>query len=281
IGEVYNESSERVEEVWKRSGPLISEVMAETKALLKQSRERFVIPLLARDLSDYDSTKYNIYVIPTNPDGQLRFHWGEPINVVWRSPLKHSRRDWVGIYRYGANKSQTMTKTSSLGLWVPVHDEEWDGDVPRPLTDRTDEEAECVDRPDGLDFRSIRQWLLKIVILALDSDPSLIPRSQTISSPPASTTQRLPGLLSKELNGSNTSIRTATPDTTSPGNSTPLHYDIHDDDFRLWSERQAKRISYAISQVLDIDFAPEVIVADANVTALTRRILASKELLGP
>jgi phosphatidylethanolamine N-methyltransferase len=37
-----------------------------------------------------------------------------------------------------------MTKTSSLGLWVPVHDEEWDGDVPRPLTDRhNDEETEC------------------------------------------------------------------------------------------------------------------------------------------
>ncbi|PVF99622.1 hypothetical protein CPB86DRAFT_783511 [Serendipita vermifera] len=321
IGEVYIEGSEKVEEVWKRSGPLISEVMAETKALLKQSRERFVIPLLARDLSDYDSTKYNIYVIPTNPDGQLRFHWGEPINIVWRSPMRHSRRDWVGIYRYGANKSQTMTKTSSLGLWVPVHDEEWDGDVPRPLTDRNnDEETECgeivfknstlpwqvgeyelryhhdgkynvvamvgpvqiyLDRPDELDFKSIRQWLLKIVILALDSDPSLIPRSQTVSSPPVSTNQRLPRVLSKESNGSSASIATAIPDMPSSRSSTPLHYDIHDDDFRLWSERQAKRISYAISQVLDIDFAPEVIVADANVTALTRRILASKELLGP
>jgi phosphatidylethanolamine N-methyltransferase len=138
-----------------------------------------------------------------------------------------------------------------------------------------------VDRPDALDFKSIRQWLLKIVILALDSDPKLIPRSQTISSPPISTNQRLPGLLSKELNGSNVSIATAIPETPSPAPSTPLHYELRDDDFRLWSERQAKRISYAISQVLDIEFAPEVIVADANVTALTRRILASKELLGP
>ena len=66
----------------------------------------------------------------------------------------------------------------------------------------------------------------------------------------------------------------------SGGASTP-HHDIHDDDFRFWSERQARRISYAISQVLRIDFAPEVIVADANVTALTKRILASQELLGP
>lgn len=40
IGEV----GERVEDVWKRSRPMISEVLAETKSLIQQSRERFVIP---------------------------------------------------------------------------------------------------------------------------------------------------------------------------------------------------------------------------------------------
>jgi phosphatidylethanolamine N-methyltransferase len=73
---------------------------------------------------------------------------------------------------------------------------------------------------------------------------------------------------------------------TTPGSGSshatpPIPFDPHEDDFRFWSDRQAKRISYAISQVLSIEFAPEVIMADANVTALTRRILASKELLGP
>ena len=33
----------------------------------------------------------------------------------------------------GANKSPTVTKTSSLGMWVPVHDDEWDGDIPLGL----------------------------------------------------------------------------------------------------------------------------------------------------
>ncbi|CAG7852914.1 Phosphatidylethanolamine N-methyltransferase Short=PEAMT [Serendipita indica DSM 11827] len=329
IGEVYSESTEKVEEVWKRSRPRISEVVAETKTLIQQSKERFVIPMLARDLADYDQTKYKMYVIPTNPDGQLRFHWGEPIHVVWRSPLKHSRRDWVGIYRYGANQSQVMTKTSSLGLWVPVHDEEWEGDVPRPLTDRSEgEDTECgelvfknstlpwqtgeyelryhhdgkynvvaligpiqvyLDRPEALDFRSIRNWLLKIVHLALDSDPSLVPRSQTAAPNQSPVQHRLPALLGRTLNASSTSVATATPAEASLAGSslgssagTPgASYDIHDDDFKFWSERQAKRIAYAITQVLDIEFAPEVIVADANVTALTRRILASKELLGP
>jgi len=99
-----------------------------------------------------------------------------------------------------------------------------------------------VSRPDALDFVSIRSWLLKIVTLALDSDPSLVPRSSALAG---------------------------------------LNANTGDDDFCFWSERQAKRIAYAIRTVLDIEFAPEVIVADANITTLTRRILASKQLLGP
>lgn len=97
-------------------------------------------------------------------------------------------------------------------------------------------------RPDALDFDSIRSWLLKIVNLALDSDPSLIPRSSALA-----------GMIT----------------------------DNEDDDFCFWSELQAKRIAYAIRTVLDIEFSPEVIVADANISTLTKRILASKQLLGP
>jgi phosphatidylethanolamine N-methyltransferase len=79
-------------------------------------------------------------------DGSLRFYLGEPIRLKWEAPHTHSRRDWVGIYRVrgasslsifssslpqvGANKSNLVTRTSSMGMWAPVHDEEWDGDVP-------------------------------------------------------------------------------------------------------------------------------------------------------
>lgn len=80
--------------------------------------------------------------------------------MQWQAPENHSRKDWIGIYRVrsfflsqrspctphsfsfadlhsmyaskqvGANQSSLVTKTSSLGMWLPVHDEEWDGDVP-------------------------------------------------------------------------------------------------------------------------------------------------------
>ena len=114
------------------AGPKFSEVMQDTKVLLQQSRERLVISRVASDLSAFDTSKYRISLVPSSA-GTLRFHLGEPIRVRWRAPLHHSRKDWIGIYRVGANQSALVTRTSSLGMWVPVHDDEWDGDIPREL----------------------------------------------------------------------------------------------------------------------------------------------------
>jgi phosphatidylethanolamine N-methyltransferase len=69
-------------------------------------------------------------VVSRRADGALRFHLGEQITVSWQVPRHHSRKDWIGLYRVGANRSTLVTQTSSLGMWVPVHDEEWDGDTP-------------------------------------------------------------------------------------------------------------------------------------------------------
>jgi phosphatidylethanolamine N-methyltransferase len=85
---------------------------------------------VANDLSAYATEKYKIHVVPRSPGNALRFHLGEQIEVEWRVPRNHSRKDWIGLYRVGANKSSLVTRTSSLGMWVPVHSEEWDGDTP-------------------------------------------------------------------------------------------------------------------------------------------------------
>ncbi|KAI0651121.1 phosphatidylethanolamine N-methyltransferase [Trametes meyenii] len=288
---VYEETAEVVEDFLAKSRPKISEVMQDTKVLLQQSRERLVISRVASDLSSYDSKKYKTSIVPA-VDGTYRFHLGEPIRVKWRAPLRHSRKDWIGIYRVGANQSNLVTKTSSLGMWVPVHDDEWDGDIPlglhKPKTADPGspdvEEGEVVfksgvlpwrtgkyevryhhdgkynvmsldgplevivDKPTTLDFASVRESLAHIVPLCLDNDPSLIPQS------------------CKPTNGD--------------ADATPAAEDGRDpDDFRFWSERQAKRISLAIEQAFDVELTPEVVVADANLSALANRILVSKELL--
>lgn len=51
------------------------------------------------------------------------------------------------------------------------------------------------------------------------------------------------------------------------------------DDFRFWSEDQAERISGAIQEAFAVELTPEVIIADANVGWLAKRILVSRDLL--
>jgi len=97
----------------------------------------------------------------------------------------------------------------------------------------------------ALDYASIRATLMRIVPLCLDSDPSLIPLACQPSG--------------KETVG--------------------VDEDRDPDDFRFWSERQAKRICVAIKQAFDVDYAPEVVVADANLSALANRIMFSKQVL--
>ena len=59
----------------------------------------------------------------------------------------------------GANASSQVTKISSLGLWVPVHNEEWDGDLPLNLdqpkrTHQLPEEGEVVFQGGKLPWRT-------------------------------------------------------------------------------------------------------------------------------
>jgi phosphatidylethanolamine N-methyltransferase len=182
-----------------------------------------------------------------------------------------------------------------------------------------------VEKPTELNFASVRESLMHIVPLCLDSDPSLIPQSCRPVTPrvsnaaaapvqpsSAGSSQLLldlegPALLDTTsplgskcsdtaqtnteldsdppaLNVSNstdadTGTRTATPNTPNT-DAVSLHTEYGDpDDFTFWEEKQAKRICLVIEQVFGVEYAPEVVVADANLTALANRILLSKEIL--
>ena len=106
---------------------------------------------------------------------------------------------------------------------------------------------------------SVRKSLMRIVPLCLDSDPSLIPLSCKVTETPLKNNVRS--------------------DTTPNPTNIETDDEYRADDFIFWSEQQAKRISAAIKQIFDVEYAPEVIVADANLMALAKRILVSKEIL--
>jgi phosphatidylethanolamine N-methyltransferase len=181
-----------------------------------------------------------------------------------------------------------------------------------------------VEKPSELNFASVRESLMHIVPLCLDSDPSLIPQSCNPVTPrinnanaavassssvgpfPSGSShsvldlegpslldtttpfgnkcldtepQTNAGLSSDPSTDADTGTGTATPNT--PHTDTvSLHLEYGDpDDFTFWEEEQAKRICLAIEQVFGVEYAPEVVVADANLTALANRILLSKEIL--
>lgn len=107
-----------------------------------------------------------------------------------------------------------------------------------------------VEKPESLDFDSVRQCLTHVIPLCLDNDSSLIP-----------------------LSCGGTGAVEANPESDSTA-------DARDpDDFSFWSEGQAKRISTAIKEAFGLEYAPEVVMAHANLTALANRILVSKQLL--
>ena len=59
-----------------------------------------------------------------------------------------------GMFQIGANKTSLVTKTSSLGMWVPVHDDEWDGDFHlgpnKPVAPGKDSSGRVVFKGDAL-----------------------------------------------------------------------------------------------------------------------------------
>ncbi|GAA6017973.1 hypothetical protein JCM8202_006219 [Rhodotorula sphaerocarpa] len=139
VEKVFEETADAVEDFISKSAPAVKGYVHDTRILLQQSGERFVISRVANDLASYDSSQYSLNLRPsafpplvphasTSSAPSLRYHLGEPIHVKWTAPSNHSRRDWIGVYRLGANTNKLVTKVSSQGKWVGLFDAEWQGD---------------------------------------------------------------------------------------------------------------------------------------------------------
>ena len=129
-----------------------------------------------------------------------------------------------------------------------------------------------VDKPSTLDFTSVRASLSRIVTLALDSDPSLVPiscKSLVIADADDNRNSGSVGV-NPSTHGDNV------PDISAGADEEATR---DPDDFRFWSESQAERISKAIQEAFAVELTQEVIIADANVSALANRILVSRNLL--
>ena len=302
----------------------------------------FFYSRVASDLSAFDTSRYTLKVATASSSPSLRFQVGQPIHVSWTAPSNHSRKDWIGLYRLGSNRSQLVTRTSSLGKWLPIYQDEWDGDkyvVPdgkvkqedagevvfsgeylpwaegqyelryhhdgkhnvmsrlAPLEIYGEYTHDChdlktytesllsVDRPaDPTSLKEVHSCLLNIVALSLDSDPALLPRSaKTIRPTPGSPTLPIdPDLTPSALEPNENfppDISDPLPD--SPVPSSPVEDDGRNpDDFTIMDEKQAKRIVSLCEAAFGVEITVDVVVADANVGALARRIVGARSLMG-
>ncbi|KIR68290.1 phosphatidylethanolamine N-methyltransferase [Cryptococcus bacillisporus CA1873] len=383
IEKVEEKVTEAVEEFLDHARPIFTDMVNDTRVLLQQSRERMIITRVANDISAYDTSSYGLHIATSSSAPTPRFHVGQPIRVSWTAPSNHSRKDWIGIYRLGSCKSQLVTRVSSVGKWMPIYEEEWNGNDPVDPAERERKgdsgevvfrgdqlpwqpgEYELryhhdgkhnvmsrlapveivVDKPKSSSVKAIHQTLLNIVCVSLDSDPNLVPKSARKKTTPAaipashvsevSLREDLPAI--QESDGKETeegsedhiehnqkvlsedhadkgdtpSLNTPiasgvpTPSTHPPSSpippfsssdhGTPLSSSAHsfassndpdytgghggDDDFVIMTENQAKRIAHLAEMAFGVELSPDVVVAEANVGSLARRIVGARSLI--
>lgn len=99
------------------------------------------------DVGSLDISAYSVTLVPstlmnTSQGGQeslpdlpqrkriKQYQLGERLEVKWTAPANCSRRDWIGLYRHGANKSKLVTRSRSRGRWYGIYPDEWEGDQP-------------------------------------------------------------------------------------------------------------------------------------------------------
>jgi phosphatidylethanolamine N-methyltransferase len=112
--------------------------------------------------------------------------------------------------------------------------------------------------------------LLNIVCLSLDSDPTLEPKSA----------RQLPHFTLKGKNYQDDDPFEANGPDIGQVQGHIEEIDEEDDDFIIMSEKQAKRIVSLIQAAFEVDMSMDVVVAEPNVGALTRRILGARSLKG-
>ncbi|KAJ9126240.1 hypothetical protein QFC24_001965 [Naganishia onofrii] len=302
--------TEAVEEFLDLARPRLTEVVEDTKYLLQRSRERMIITRVASDADISDRSQYSL-VLPSGSGGPVhKYHVGQPIRVSWNAPPTHSKKDWIGIYRLGSCKDELVTKIASVGKWVPIYDEEWDGST--PLSDvvpasRRDADAGTVvfekerlpwkpgqyeiryhhdgkhnvmtkiapveiympKMPTSADLPTTRQEVAKIVSFAVDLDPKLVPRSA----------QRLVQALEKDSTINVEEIEIEEDLDRSFDNLLEADSEQDEsDDFAIMDEEQAKRIAAMLEAAFDVELTTAVILANTNVSVISRRIIGARSL---
>jgi phosphatidylethanolamine N-methyltransferase len=297
------DASHRIEDFVSKSKPKLEEMVEDTRTLFQQSKDRLLIVRQGDDIATVDRSKYSITLVPSlsseesGISSSLLYQLGEPINVQWKAPPTHSRRDWIGIYllsRFGdareANQEKLVTKISSQGKWVALAEDEWEGDT--PLDDSSRGHASATATEGILTFEGDRlPWApgryevryhhdAKHNVLARSTQLEIyVNRPKDLDS--SDEAYRLIGEIVRLALGSSYAYlpRSSTGRPESENVPDGRDSDSDPDDFTIWDVKQAQRIAKAIYYCFDIEFTSEVVVAEANVRKLANDVVQARQVL--
>lgn len=123
IDKVFSDTAQVLESFLGQAKPKIQSGVRDTRVLLKEYPSKLTIVRVSDDLGSIDTSLYSLEIItPSCSKGQgyLEFEYGTPLKLHWTADPKHSRRDWIGLYKITDNSSIEVTNVNARNHWTAI-----------------------------------------------------------------------------------------------------------------------------------------------------------------
>lgn len=322
VDKVLDETRHFVDEVIESAGPMlasgVSSIVRDTTALFNTYPARLTITRISPDLAGVNPKDYTLSIAGTSATSPLSeratgkesltarvnkdvkthvLEYGAPIRVKWTAPVKHSKKDWIGLYMVTDNRSRDVTEVSSLGRWVPTSPGYYGGSNDHGVV-KSDEPVADSDLVCGeVLFEGDRLWWTQGVFefryhhdgshqVISVSEPFEVRIGRFDEESDEGDDEAAPFIGSHHVKGGLYEQEVAEALLPVVRNCLDRDPDIApataDERFGSHVERDskyAKRVVYAIRNMFGIEFAPAVVPADGNVRRLAWRVCNAKQVL--
>ncbi|ROW02082.1 hypothetical protein VSDG_02446 [Cytospora chrysosperma] len=324
VDKVLDETRHFVDEVIESAGPMlasgVSSIVRDTTALFNTYPARLTITRISPDLAGVNPKDYTLSIAGTSATSPLSeratgkesltarvnkdvkthvLEYGAPIRVKWTAPVKHSKKDWIGLYMVTDNRSRDVTEVSSLGRWVPTSPGYYGGSNDHGVV-KSDEPVADSDLVCGeVLFEGDRLWWTQGVFefryhhdgshqVISVSEPFEVRIGRFDEESDEGDDEAAAFIGSHHVKGGLYEQEVAEALLPVVRNCLDRDPDIApataDERFGSHVERDskyAKRVVYAIRNMFGIEFAPAVVPADGNVRRLAWRVCNAKQVLAP